>query len=299
MIARVEYGSMLRAFGLAISVHVLVALLMVLGTMHWKPFRKPEPVGVAIEAVIVDMGEIRELQEQAAREVAEALERKQAQERRERELEQQKQREQEAEIQKQKDIAAEKKKAQEDARRKKEAQDKLAALRLEKERKEKEEQEKQQKELEKVRQQAKEAEKKRKEDAERLKQTEARKQAEAAEQRRKTEEAEKQKQAAAVAAQKGRVAELGDKYEAAVRALVTQNWLRPPTAKAGLRCTLKIAQIPGGEVISAAISGSCNGDEATRRSIIDAIERASPLPYRGFEDVFEREIDFIFIYDGD
>jgi colicin import membrane protein len=66
-----------------------------------------------------------------------------------------------------------------------------------------------------------------------------------------------------------------------------------------LRCTLKIIQIPGGEVISAAISGSCNGDEATRRSIIAAVERAGALPYRGFEDVFKREIDFIFIYDGD
>lgn len=303
MIAREEYGPMVRAFGLAICVHILVALLMVLGTINWKPFRKLEPVGVAIEAVIVDTGEIRELQAKAAKEAAEALERKQKQERREKELEQQKQREKEAEIQKQKDIAAEKKKAQEDARRKKEAQDKLAALRLEKERKEKAEQEKQQKELEKVRQEAAEAEKKRLADAEKVKQTEARKKAEAAEQQRKKEEAEKQKKAAddaaAAAAQKGRVPEKSDKYTAAVRALVTQNWLRPPTAKAGLRCTLKIAQIPGGEVISAAISGSCNGDEATRRSIIDAIERASPLPYRGFEDVFEREIDFIFIYDGD
>jgi colicin import membrane protein len=58
-------------------------------------------------------------------------------------------------------------------------------------------------------------------------------------------------------------------------------------------------QIPGGEVISAAISGQCNGDEATRRSILAAVERGGALPYRGFEDVFQREIDFIFIYDGD
>ena len=59
------------------------------------------------------------------------------------------------------------------------------------------------------------------------------------------------------------------------------------------------SQIPGGEVISAAISGQCNGDEATRRSILAAVERGGALPYRGFEDAFQREIDFNFIYDGD
>jgi colicin import membrane protein len=90
-----------------------------------------------------------------------------------------------------------------------------------------------------------------------------------------------------------------DNYQAAIQAMVTQNWLRPPTAQPGLRCTLKIVQIPGGEVISAAITGRCNGDEATRRSILAAVERGGTLPYRGFEDVFEREIEFIFIYDGD
>jgi len=60
---------------------------------------------------------------------------------------------------------------------------------------------------------------------------------------------------------------------------------------------LKIVQIPGGEVISAAISGSCNADEATRRSLVAAVERAGSLPYRGFEAVFQREIDFLFTYD--
>ena len=59
---------------------------------------------------------------------------------------------------------------------------------------------------------------------------------------------------------------------------------------------LKIVQIPGGEVISVAIAGKCNADESTRRSMVSAVERAGPLPYRGFENVFERELDFIFTY---
>jgi len=292
VITREEFLPLLRAFTLALAVHVLMALLVVLGTFKWKPFRHPQPVGLTIEAVIVDTSAIRERREQAQREAAEAEQRRQAQERRARELEQQRQREKEAEI--------ERRKVRE-AQRKKEAQDRLAALRLERERKLEEERIRQQRELEQVRQQAQAAEKQRQLEAERLKQLEARKQAEAAEQRRKAEEAERQKAAAAEqkAAQAGRLASLEDEYEAAIRSLVTQNWLRPPTTRPGLRCTLKIVQIPGGEVISAAIAGTCNGDEATRRSIVAAVERVPALPYRGYEDVFKREIEFIFIYDGE
>ena len=35
----------------------------------------------------------------------------------------------------------------------------------------------------------------------------------------------------------------------------------------------------------------------TSLAIIAAVERVGTLPYRGFEDVFEREISFFFIYD--
>ena len=95
----------------------------------------------------------------------------------------------------------------------------------------------------------------------------------------------------------GQIATKGEAYYAAIQSQVTNNWFRPPTARSGLRCRLKIVQIPGGEVISAAIAGRCNADEATRRSLVAAVERAGLLPYRGFEEVFEREIDFIFTYD--
>ena len=293
MVAREAFIPQLRAFGLSITVHLLVVAIVVLGTMNWKPFRQAQPVGLTIEAVIVDTSAIRERREAAERAAAEAEQRKQAEERRARELEQQKQREKEAEQEK---IRRE---AEAEARRKKEAQDKLAALRLERERKLEEERLRQQRELEKVRQQAEAAERQRQQEAERLKQLEARKQADAAEQRKQAELAAQQKLAEEQAFKAGQQATRMDNYVSAIQALVTQNWLRPPTAQAGLRCTLKIVQIPGGEVISAAIAGSCNGDEATRRSVVAAVERVGSLPYRGFEDVFRREIDFIFIYDGD
>jgi colicin import membrane protein len=281
----------LRAFAGAIGVHVLMAVLVVLGTMNWQPFRKPQPVGLTIEAVIVDTGEIKKQRDAAQQ----ALEREQRKRERDAELEKQRQRELER---KQED----RRKQQElEAQRKRDAQDRLQQLRLERERKLEDERQKQQRELEKVREQREAAEKQRKLEAERLKQLEARKEQERKEQLRQQQEAEAQRRAEAEAREfrAGQAATKSDNYQAAIQAFVTQNWLRPPTAQAGLRCTLRIVQIPGGEVISAAIRGTCNGDEATRRSILAAVERGGTLPYRGFEDVFEREIDFIFIYDGD
>jgi colicin import membrane protein len=281
----------LRAFAGAIGVHVLMSALVVLGTMNWQPFRQAQPVGLTIEAVIVDTSEIKK-QRDAARE---AVEREQRKRDREAELEKQRQREQERKLEEQR------KQQELDAQRKREAQDRLQQLRIERERKLEEERQRQQRELEQVRQQREAADKQRKLEADRLKQLEARKEQERQEQLRQQQEAEAQRRAEAEAREfrAGQAATKRDNYQAAIQAFVTQNWLRPPTAQAGLRCTLKIVQIPGGEVISAAISGKCNGDEATRRSILAAVERGGSLPYRGFEDVFEREIDFIFIYDGD
>jgi colicin import membrane protein len=172
---------------------------------------------------------------------------------------------------------------------------------MDQERKQQEQRDRQREELENIRRQREEAERQTRLEAERLKQIDARKEQELLEQQRLQREAAARRQAdeEARAFRAGQMATLSDNYQAAIQQFVTQNWLRPPTARPGLRCTLKIVQIPGGEVISTAIAGRCNGDEATRRSILAAVERGGALPYRGFEDVFEREIDFIFIYDGD
>lgn len=277
---------------MALGVHVLMAALVVVGTMDWKPFRKPQNVGLTIEAVIVDTSEIKR-QRDEARKAAEMEDRRRQ---RNEELERQRQREE----QRAKD-AAEKRQRELEEQRKRDAQDRLQKLRMERERKLEEERLKQQRELEQIRAEREAAERKRKIEEERLKQIEARKEQELVEQQRLQREAAAQRQRDQEAREfrAGQMATLSDNYQAAIQSFVTQNWLRPPTAQPGLRCTLKIVQIPGGEVISAAISGKCNGDEATRRSILAAVERGGALPYRGFEDVFQREIDFIFIYDGD
>ncbi len=185
--------------------------------------------------------------------------------------------------------------------RKRQADLRLQQLRERQERERQEELARQQAELEKIREQRAEAERQRKLEEERLKQLESKREAEEAALRQAEAEAELQRQLAAeqAAARQGQLADLRGQYIGAITAQVTNNWLRPPTARAGLRCRLGVVQIPGGEIISASIVGSCNADEATRRSIIAAVERAGSLPYRGFEDVFEREIEFTFSYDGD
>ncbi|MDH3788466.1 MAG: cell envelope integrity protein TolA [Xanthomonadales bacterium] len=291
-----EFNERLRALALALGVHGLMAALVVLGTMSWEPFREPQNLGLTIEAVIVDTTEIKK-QRDAARKAAEMEDRRRQ---RNEELERQKQRELEQQKQREKD-AAEKRQRELEEQKKRDAQDRLQKLRMERERKLEDERLKQQRELEQIRAEREAAERQRKIEEERLKQIEARKEKDILEQQRLQREAAAQRQADQQAREfrAGQMATRSDNYQAAIQSFVTQNWLRPPTAQAGLRCTLKIVQIPGGEVISAAISGKCNGDEATRRSILAAVERGGALPYRGFEDVFQREIDFIFIYDGD
>ena len=296
MFSRQELGAQFRALSLAIGVHILMAALVVVGTMKWEPFRKPQNLGLTIEAVIVDTSEIRKQREEAKR----AVERENLRRQRAERLEQQKKRETEHKAEK--DLEAKQRREKElEAQHKRDAQDKLQKLRMERERKREDERLKLQQELEDIRKQREAADKQRKLEEERLKQIEARRQTEAVEQRRQLEAAERKKQVDAEQREfrAGQLATLDQEYQLAIQSQVTQNWLRPPTAQPGLRCTLKIVQIPGGEVISAAIAGKCNGDQATRRSIVAAVERIGRLPYRGFEDVFNREIDFIFIYDGD
>lgn len=87
-------------------------------------------------------------------------------------------------------------------------------------------------------------------------------------------------------------------YYAAIQSVVTAAWLRPEETPPGVRCTLEITQIVGGDVISAVVVNPCNADEATRNSLQQAPLRASPLPYTGYESVFKRKIRFEFKYDG-
>jgi len=291
-----EFLSITWSLVLAISVHVLMAALVVLGTMNWKPFKPPTLTGMTIEAVMVDTQKIKQRREQVRKEAEQAVARKAERERRAKELQTRKERE---EREKREADAAEKERQKVLATKKREEDLRLQKMRKQQDQDRKDRLKKQQDELEQVRKRRAEATRQRKIEEERLKQLDARRQAEADAQRQALAEADMRQQMANEQAEfrAGELATKGEEYYAAIQSQVTNNWFRPPTARPGLRCRLKIVQIPGGEVISAAIAGICNADEATRRSLVAAVERAGSLPYRGFEKVFEREIDFIFTYD--
>jgi colicin import membrane protein len=88
-------------------------------------------------------------------------------------------------------------------------------------------------------------------------------------------------------------------YQAAITSAVTRQWARPSGTPAGLQCQIKVNQIPGGGVIDVSIGTPCNASAVVRNSIINAVKKADPLPYTGFEQVFERRINFTFQYHGD
>jgi len=82
-------------------------------------------------------------------------------------------------------------------------------------------------------------------------------------------------------------------WESMIAAKINRNWLRPPTAKAGIDCMLSVTQVPGGEVTEVRI-GQCNGDQAVRESIEAAVYRASPLPPPPDPALFDRNLKIEF-----
>ncbi len=84
-------------------------------------------------------------------------------------------------------------------------------------------------------------------------------------------------------------------FAAALQAAILPNFIRPDNVPLGQRCKVVIFQLPNGEVTKAEADPSCPYDEAGRRSVEAAVFKAQPLPYAGFESVFEREIVFNFV----
>lgn len=131
-------------------------------------------------------------------------------------------------------------------------------------------------------------------EAERKRQEEIERQRKRNEQLR--EEAEAQR-SAELAAESSRLEAMTANAEAAymfaIRQRISRNWVKPPTATAGLECVVNIQQLPGGDVVSVSI-GACNGDSAVRHSIEAAVRRASPLPTPADPSVFDRNIRLTF-----
>lgn len=290
----------------AALLHALFAGIFALSMVSMS--RNPPPPRLAIQAVLVDpsaLGAASRRQEQEERERA-------AQQRRQQEAQQQRQAQQEQARQ------------QEQQRQLQEEQQRLKEQQLQEQRVQEQRQEQQrQAEQEKVRQQEQqqrqqaearerqEAERKRQAELERQKKAEAERQRVAEIQRKQKEEAERRKAAEDARVLANREADLqrqlaeeeglnqavaGGELDAYINLIVQRierNWNRPPSARPGLDCRIKVAQAPGGTVLSAQVT-ECNGDAAVKQSIEAAVMRSSPLPPPSNPRLFERNLLLVF-----
>lgn len=267
----------------ALLVHALVGAALMVGLRATPLVIEPQ-LAIPIEATVVDMEAIRQAQAEA--EAAEQAAAREAA--RQRQLERQREAEAERAAEAERERVRERRAAEERAQAEQAAR--IAA--------EREAQQRREAERRALEEQRREAEAQRRREEAELARIEAERQALAAQRERELEEQRLQQLRDREAAAQAQAAQasLRAQYIATIQALVTQNWRRPPTARSGLRCLVRVNQLPGGSVTDAVITGDCSADPITQRSIVDAVLRSAPLPYRGFENVFERQITFEFVY---
>lgn len=78
-------------------------------------------------------------------------------------------------------------------------------------------------------------------------------------------------------------------YMTLIRQKIERNWNAPASANAELKCSVRVRQVPGGDITGVRIL-SCNGDDAVQRSVEAAIYRSSPLPKPSDPSLFDRNI---------
>jgi colicin import membrane protein len=91
----------------------------------------------------------------------------------------------------------------------------------------------------------------------------------------------------------GRSKELQNAYVAALNQTARENW-NTSLAPELQRCEVRFTQIPGGDVINVEFL-TCQYDTQARDSVERAL-RKTPMPYAGFESVFQRQITLTMCY---
>ena len=158
----------------------------------------------------------------------------------------------------------------------------------------------QQEEVDRKRREKEEAERKKREEedkekkrieAERKRQEDIRRQQEENERLRR--EAEAAARSEEIEAEESRFAAVDSGalavYMTQIRQKIERNWSAPASAGAELKCSVRVRQVPGGEVVGVTIL-NCNGDDAVKRSVEAAIYRSSPLPEPSDPNLFDRNI---------
>jgi colicin import membrane protein len=256
-------------FAVALHVAIVVALTLTFHLPSTRVAIAPAP----IQGVIVDQSVLRAEQQRRDQEV----QRKQREERLKREAVEQQQREKEAADKRDRERVVEQQRVKEQAERDKteaakREQDKVAQEKAAKAAQEKAAQETREKQA--------------KEDA-------VRKQKEALAAKQKAQlDAETQREAAQEAARmEAERSGVMDEYIRQIQAKIALNWNQPLSVKPGLECRINVVQLLTGDVVDAKVDNAhCNGDDAVKRSIEAAVQKASPLPKPPSQAVFERNL---------
>jgi colicin import membrane protein len=257
-------------FSVALHVAILAALTL---TFRWPVSVHVAAVPAPIQGVIVDQSMLKAEQQRRDQEV----QRKQRDERLKREAAEQQQREKEAADKRERDRVAEQQRLKvqadhEKAEAAKREQEKAAQDKAAKAAQEKAAQEARDKQA--------------REDA-------VRKQKEALAAKQKAQlDAETQREAAQEAARmEAERSGVMDEYIRQIQNQIAKNWNQPLSAKPGLECVINVIQLPTGDVYKATIDNNhCNGDDAVKRSIEAAVQRASPLPKPPSQAAFDRNL---------
>ncbi|MFL6577172.1 MAG: cell envelope integrity protein TolA [Povalibacter sp.] len=267
----------------AAFLHALFAGIFAL-TMVQMSLDAPQPQ-LAIQAVVLDSSQInaaakRQQEQERERQRQEQLAKQQA-------AAEQQRREQEQQVQKETEQRAEQERQVEVQRRQEEEQRRVAAEQATREKQETER--KQQAEAD--RKQKAEAEQKRVAEIERKQKEEAqkRKAAEDARIQSAREDELKRQLAEEEGVMQAESAGLNSQYAALIQQHIERNWTRPPSARSGLECRVRVVQSPNGVVLSAQVE-QCNGDAAVKQSIETAVLRSSPLPPPPDRRLFQRNL---------
>ncbi|MEO6696911.1 MAG: cell envelope integrity protein TolA [Gammaproteobacteria bacterium] len=298
----------LRALSLAILVHVALIVMMVIG-LDWK-LKPQQPAGEpkVIQATVVDEAKVQAEMEKLKQQ---DVNKKQQEQERQQRLEDLKRQQQEEaarlqQIKQEQEAATQQRQQQEQLHAE---QQKIETERLEKikreqltaeQRRQEEEQraedlkkklaeeDKQRKAMEQQRQATDETKRK-------LEEQKHQKAEQETQRRREAEAQLKQQLAAEQAASAEQNQALIAQYVGRIQREVTRNWLRPPTARLGMSCTVMVTLAPSGEVLNASVVAS-SGDTAFDHSVEAAVYKASPLPLPPDPALFGyfRELNFIF-----
>jgi colicin import membrane protein len=83
-------------------------------------------------------------------------------------------------------------------------------------------------------------------------------------------------------------------YRSALASTIEQRSHVSRDLREGFLCWVRVTQLPGGEVMSVVPQAKCNATPQERAELVEGVMRASPLPYSGFEPVFDRLVDIPF-----